>query len=422
MKTQVLYGKSEIEINVPDDSTIIEPQNIDAIQDYESTIKNVLRNPTNSKPLKEMVNSNDIVSIVISDITRPTPNHILVPLLIKELNHVPRENFVIINGTGTHRDQTRDELIQMLGEDIVNSVKIVHNHCSEKESLAKVGHSQYGCDVYLNKAYVESDFKIVTGFIEPHFFAGFSGGPKGIMPGIAGLETIQTFHNAKMIGDPRSTWGNLEDNPVQDMAREVNRMCKPDFLLNVALNKSKEITAAFAGEIFDTHKEGCAYVKDHAMFKCDQRFDIVIASNSGYPLDQNLYQTVKGMSAASKVVKKDGHIIMVSECADGFPDHGKFAEIFKMADTPQGILELIHNPNFKEVDQWQVQKQASIQTFANVHVYSELTDQQLKDSMLIPTSNIEHTIQELEHRYGRKLTIGVMPQGPLTIPYVEDKE
>ena len=281
-----------------------------------------------------MVNSNDIVSIVISDITRPTPNHILVPLLIEELNHVPRENFVIINGTGTHRDQTRDELIQMLGEDIVNSVKIVHNHCSEKESLAKVGHSQYGCDVYLNKAYVE------------------------------------------MIGDPRSTWGNLEDNPVQDMAREVNRMCKPDFLLNVALNKSKEITAAFAGEILDTHKEGCAYVKDHAMFKCEQRFDIVIASNSGYPLDQNLYQTVKGMSAASKVVKKDGHIIMVSECADGFPDHGKFAEIFKMADTPQGILELIHNPNFKEV----------------------------------------------EHRYGRKLTIGVMPQGPLTIPYVEDKE
>ena len=133
VKSQVLYGKSEIEINVPDDSTIIEPQNINAIQDYESAIKNVLRNPTNSKSLKEMVNSNDIVSIVISDITRPTPNHILVPLLIEELNHVPRENFVIINGTGTHRDQTRDELIQMLGEDIVNSVKIVHNHCSEKK-------------------------------------------------------------------------------------------------------------------------------------------------------------------------------------------------------------------------------------------------------------------------------------------------
>lgn len=421
MLTKVLYGKSEIDVEVPDDSTVIEPLNIDPVENVEGTIKDVLQHPTNSKPLKDMVKSSDTVSIVISDITRPTPNHILVPLLMEELSHVPRENFVIINGTGTHRDQTREELISMLGEDIVDTVKIVHNHCNEKESLTKVGHSQYGCDVYLNKDYVESDFKIVTGFIEPHFFAGFSGGPKGIMPGIAGIETIQTFHNAQMIGDPRSTWGNLDDNPVQNMAREVNKMCKPHFMLNVALNKDKEITAAFGGEVFEAHKQGCAYVKEHAMFKCDQRFDVVIASNSGYPLDQNLYQTVKGMSAASKVVKEGGNIIMVSECADGFPDHGKFAEIFKMADTPQGILDLIHDPNFSEVDQWQVQKQASIQTFANVYVYSELTDQQLKDSMLNPTSDIEKTLQELEESYGRPLTIGVMPQGPLTIPYVENE-
>lgn len=421
MITKVLYGKSEVDVEVPDDSTVIEPLTINPVENVEKTIKDVLQNPTDSEPLKDMVKSSDTVSIVISDITPPTPNHILVPLLMEELSHVPRENFVIINGTGTHRDQTREELISMLGKDIVDTVKIVHNHCNEEESLTLVGHSQYGCDVYLNKDYVESDFKIVTGFIEPHFFAGFSGGPKGIMPGIAGIETIQTFHNAQMIGDPRSTWGNLEDNPVQNMAREVNKMCKPHFMLNVALNKDKKITAAFGGEVFEAHKQGCAYVKEHAMFKCDHRFDVVIASNSGYPLDQNLYQTVKGMSAASKVVKKGGNIIMVSECADGFPDHGQFAEIFKMADTPQGILDLIHDPNFAEVDQWQVQKQASIQTFANVYVYSELTDQQLKDSMLNPTSNIEQTLQDLEQSFGRPLTIGVMPQGPLTIPYVENE-
>lgn len=180
--TNVLYGKSEIEVEVPSDSTVIEPQNIEPVKNVEETIKHVLKHPTNSEPLKDMVKSTDTVSIVISDITRPTPNHILVPLLIDELNHVPLENFVIINGTGTHRDQTREELISMLGQDIVDTVKIVHNHCNEKESLRKVGESQYGCDVYLNKEYVDSDFKIVTGFIEPHFFAGFSGGPKGIMP------------------------------------------------------------------------------------------------------------------------------------------------------------------------------------------------------------------------------------------------
>jgi nickel-dependent lactate racemase len=419
LKTEILYGKSNIEIEVPDSSTLIEPQDIEPLDNDVAAINSALENPIGTPPLKEMVKSDDTVSIVISDITRPTPNHILVPCILNALPHVPRENFVIINGTGTHRDQTREELIQMLGEDIVDTVKIVHNHYHDKDSLVKVGHSEYGCDVYLNKDYVESDFKIVTGFIEPHFFAGFSGGPKGIMPGIAGIETIMTFHNARMIGDIRSTWGNMEDNPLQNMTREINAMCKPDFMLNVALNKNKLITQVFAGELYEAHDVGCAYVKEHAMFRCDDRFDVVIASNSGYPLDQNLYQTVKGMSAAHKIVKEGGAIIMVSECADGLPDHGKFADIFKRAKSPQALLDMIHDPDFAEMDQWQVQKQASIQVFANVYVYSKLTDQQLEEAMLNPTSNIEETLKSLEKSYGRPLTIGVMPQGPLTIPYVE---
>lgn len=419
VKTKVLYGKSDVEIDVPDHSTLIEPRTIPPLDNDVESIMDALTQPIASPPLHTMVKATDTVAIVISDITRPTPNHILVPCLLRALSHVPKENFVIINGTGTHRDQTREELVQMLGEDIVANIRIVHNHCHDYDSLTKVGHSKYGCDVYLNKDYVAADFKIVTGFIEPHFFAGFSGGPKGIMPGIAGIETIMTFHNAQMIGDIRSTWGNMDDNPVQDMTREINAMCKPDFMLNVALNKDKAITKVFAGELYEAHDRGCDYVKKHAMFKCDERFDVVIASNSGYPLDQNLYQTVKGMSAAHKVVKEGGSIIMVSECADGFPDHGKFAEIFKLAETPQGILDLIHDPQFQEMDQWQVQKQASIQTFANVYVYSKLTDQQLLDSMLKPTDNIEKTLESLAREKGKPLTIGVMPQGPLTIPYVE---
>src|SRR5699024_5418277 len=186
--------------------------------------------------------------------------------------------------------------------------------------------------------YVNSDFRIVTGFIEPHFFAGFSGGPKGIMPGIAGIETIMTFHNAKMIGDPRSTWGNMEDNPLQDMTREINGMCKPDFMLNVTLNREKEITNVFAGELYEAHDRGCEFTKEHAMYRCEERFDVVIASNSGYPLDQNLYQAVKGMSAAHKVVKEGGSIIVASECSDGLPDHGNYSKIFNMANSPRELL------------------------------------------------------------------------------------
>lgn len=420
METELLYGKDGLRVNLPDNALVIEPGNLPKLEDDKEEIRKALRNPINSKPLRESVKSTDTVSIVISDITRPTPNHILVPALIEELSHVPLENFVIINGTGTHRDQTREEFVQMLGEWVVDNIRIINNQCHDKETLVNLGKSKFGCDVYLNKDYVESDFRIVTGFIEPHFFAGFSGGPKGIMPGIAGIETIMTFHNARMIGDPLATWGNMINNPVQEMTREVNRLCKPDFMLNVTLNREKEITQIFAGELYESHDRGCDFAKEHAMFRCEERFDVVITSNSGYPLDQNLYQAVKGMSAAQKIVKKGGSIIVASECSDGLPDHGNYSGIFKMAGSPQELLDLINDPEFKVFDQWQVQKQAVIQVWADVYVYSKLTDQQVESAMLNPTHNIEKTIEELKGKYGEDMTIAVLPLGPLTIPYVEE--
>lgn len=420
METTLLYGKHGLSINVPDHAFIVEPNNHLGLENDEEAIRESFRNPIGSPPLKEMVKSTDTVAIVISDITRPTPNEKLVPLLIKELDHVPLENFVIINGTGTHRDQTRDEFVQMLGEWVVDNVRIINHHCQEKDELVNLGKSKFGCEIYLNKEYVEADFRIVTGFIEPHFFAGFSGGPKGIMPGIAGMETILTFHNARMIGDPRSTWGNLEDNPLQEMTREINQLCKPDFMLNVTLNREKEITAVFAGELYEAHAIGCDFVKKHAMIHCENRFDVVITSNSGYPLDQNLYQTVKGMSAAHQIVKKGGAIIIASECSDGMPSHGNFSKIFKMADSPQELLDMINDPNFNMFDQWEVQKQAVIQVWADVYVYSLLTDEQVNDAKLFPTHNIEQTLNDLKQKYGEDMSIAVLPLGPLTIPYVEE--
>src|SRR5699024_3950463 len=215
-------------------------------------------------------------------------------------------------------------------------------------------------------------------------------------------------------------WGNMENNPLQEMTREVNGMCQPDFMLNVTLNREKEITEVFAGELIEAHEQGCAFAKEHAMYLCQERFDVVIASNSGYPLDQNLYQAVKGMSAAHKIVKEGGSIIIASECSDGLPDHGNYSKIFKMADTPQALLDMINNPDFKMFDQWQVQKQAVIQTWADVYVYSKLTDEQVLDTMLKPTHNIEETLKSLENKYGKDMTVAVLPLGPLTIPYVEN--
>ncbi|GGC85190.1 hypothetical protein GCM10007216_14880 [Thalassobacillus devorans] len=420
MQTTLLYGKEGLSLDLPEQSFIVEPKNLPGLDEAEEAVRQSLANPIGTPPLKETVKPTDTVAIVISDITRPTPNHILVPLLIEELKHVPLENFVIINGTGTHRDQTREEFVQMLGEWVVDNIRIVNNHCHDKDTLVNLGESKFGCDVYLNKDYVEADFRIVTGFIEPHFFAGFSGGPKGIMPGIAGIETIMTFHNARMIGDPRSTWGNMDDNPVQEMTREINKMCKPHFMLNVTLNREKDISAVFAGELYEAHDRGCEFAKEHAMIRCEERFDVVIASNSGYPLDQNLYQAVKGMSAAHKIVKEGGTIIIAAECADGLPSHGNYAKIFEMADTPQDLLDMINDPDFKMFDQWQVQKQAVTQVWADIYVYSKLTDEQVEGAMLKPSDDIESTLEELKGTYGENLSIAVLPLGPLTIPYVEE--
>lgn len=418
MQTSLLYGKQHLEVNVPDDAFIIEPNHLPALEDQNQGVRDALRDPIDTPPLKSMAKASDKVAIVISDITRPTPNHILVPLLIEELSHIPHEQFVIINGTGTHRDQTEEELVGMLGQWVVDNIRIINNHCHEKEELVNLGRSTFGCDIYLNKEYVEADFRINTGFIEPHFFAGFSGGPKGIMPGIAGIETIMTFHNARMIGDPKSTWGNMEDNPVQNMTREINRVCPPDFLLNVTLNGDKDITGVFAGELFAAHEKGCAFTKEHAMIQCEERYDVVITTNSGYPLDQNLYQAVKGMSAAHKIVKEGGAIIVAAECSDGIPDHGNFAEIFSMAESPQALLDMINDPEFKMFDQWQVQKQAVIQVWADVYVHSKLSNEQIEQTMLNPCSDIEQTLEDLKKKHGPDMSVAVLPLGPLTIPYV----
>jgi len=420
MKVTLAYGKKGLSVEVPNHATVIKPTHLERIENDHEAVLSALRNPSGTKPLRDMVKASDRVVIVISDITRPTPNHKLIPWLLEELPHVPLENVTIINGLGTHRDQTREEFIEMLGETVVNTVRIINHHCHEKSELTHLGTSSFGCEIYLNKEYVEADFKIVTGFIEPHFFAGYSGGPKGIMPGIAGIETILTFHNAKMIGHPLATWGVLDNNPLQDMTREVNTFCKPDFLLNVALDGEKEITSVFAGELTEAHGIGCAYVKEHAMVKCDNRYDVVITTNAGYPLDQNLYQAVKGMDAARMVVKQGGTIICAAECSEGMPGHGNFVKILQMRNSPKELLEMINDPSFQMFDQWEAQRLAMIQEWADVYVYSTLPDESVKIAMLTPTKDIEQTLSELLNKYGPEMSIAVLPLGPLTIPYVQE--
>ncbi|GMA99070.1 nickel-dependent lactate racemase [Pelosinus sp. IPA-1] len=417
-KVQLAYGKGSISIEVPQRAVVVEPQHLESLKDEKAAVIAALRQPVGTPPLKEMVKATDRVAIVISDITRPTPNHKLVPWLIEELSHVPKENFVVINGLGSHRHNTREELISMLGQEVVDTIQVINHEAFDDEQLVHVGRNSYGSEVYLNKTYVEADFKIVTGFIEPHFFAGFSGGPKGINPGIVGIKTIQDFHNAEMIGNPKSTWGVIEGNGVQDAATQNCLMAKPQFMLNVTLNGDKEITNVFAGDVIEAHRVGCAFVKTHSMVAVDNAFDIVITTNAGYPLDQNLYQTVKGMSAGAQIVKEGGSIISVAECSDGLPSHGNFGPILKMRNTPQDLLDMINDSSFSMFDQWEAQALAMIQVKADCYLYSSLDKETVVDCMLHPVENIEKTLAELIKKYGPDASIAVLPLGPLVVPYV----
>ena len=418
MKVLLAYGHGRLPIDVPDDAVVITPQELPGLPDEHAAFEAAARQPIGTPPLRELAHANSTVAIVIADITRPSPSERLVPWILAELGHVPRENFVIVNGTGSHRANTRDELVRMLGAEVVETVRIVNHNAFDDATLTHLGRTSYGGEIWVNNDYLRADVRIVTGFIEPHFFAGFSGGPKGVVPGVAGIKTIMHLHNARMIGDPRSTWARLEDNPVQGEIREAVAMAPPHFMVNVAINARRQITGLWAGHYLTAFEEGCRFVDEHAMRPVEELFDVVITTNSGYPLDQNLYQAVKGMSAAARIVKPGGAIIAAAECSDGLPNHGNYKDLLRMRQTPQELLAMIEAPDFALYDQWQAQSQALVQRKAEVYLYSSLDPETVRNAMLAPTDDIERTLAELRARFGPEARIAVLPEGPQTVPYV----
>lgn len=418
MKVALAYGRERLSVDVPDHSVVITPKELAGLPDERAAFEQAVRQPIGSRALRELAGPADRIAIVIADITRPSPSERLVPWIMAELAHVPRDQFVIINGTGSHRANTREELIRMLGAEVVETVRIVNHTAFDDATLTHLGSTSYGGEVWLNNDYLNADVRIVTGFIEPHFFAGFSGGPKGVVPGVAGIQTIMHLHNAEMIGHPSSTWALLEGNPVQGEIREAVALAPPHFMVNVAVNARREITAVWAGDYIEAHEIGCRFVVEHAMRPVDDTFDIVISTNSGYPLDQNLYQTVKGMSAAARIVRQGGAIIAVAECSDGLPDHGNYKDLLRMRATPGDLLAMIEAPGFALYDQWQAQSQALVQRKADVYIYSSLAPEVVRNAMLEPVDTIEATLARLMERYGPGARVAVLPEGPQTIPFL----
>jgi nickel-dependent lactate racemase len=420
VKVALAYGKDGLTVELPDRNvTVVEPQYVPGLPDEAEAIRQALRRPTAGPALVDRLSAADTVAITFCDITRPMPNERVMPVLLDEIERVvPRERITLVNGTGTHRANTDAELRRMLGDAVVDGYRIATHDARDPGSLVKVGTSRFGSDIWLSRTFVEASAKILTGFIEPHFFAGFSGGPKMVMPAVAGLETVLRNHGATMIGHPNATWGVTEGNPIWEEIREAALMVDPRFSLNVSLNKTHEITGVFAGDLLASHGAGTAWVKQTAMRAVEAPFDVVLTTNSGYPLDLNVYQTIKGVSAAARIVKDGGAIVAASECWDGIPDHGEYKDLLFAATSPEALLERINAPGFLMPDQWEAQIQAMIQRRCRVYLHSALPDDVVRRTMLLPCGDIEQRVASLLAEYGPEATLCVLPQGPQTIPYL----
>jgi nickel-dependent lactate racemase len=420
MQIELAYGKGRLKASIPENvpTELVEPRYVKGLPDQLSAVKAALCKPINHAPLSETVSKGQKVAILFSDITRATPYSIILPPLLQALGHIPDDHITFFCATGTHRPATPDELITILGKEVAERFRIVQNNAVDSAKHKHVGTCASGKHIHLNKEILEYDLRILTGFIEPHFFAGFSGGGKAIMPGMASLETVRQNHSIGNLDHPNTRWGHTSGNPIWEDVMEAAEMTAPLFLLNITLNRDKEITGVFAGDLRAAHMRGCAFAKETAMVPLKEAFDIVITSNAGYPLDLNIYQSVKGMSAAERIVKEGGSIIVAAECWDGIPSGSDYETILKSVDKVESLMGYIGEHEEKLQDTWQVYFQAMIQMKADVYLYSSLDPLTVKSAHLEPVSNINSLLLKLVKKYGPDTRICVLPEGPHTIPYL----
>jgi len=418
---RLAYGETGLVVGFPEDrTTIITSRYVPAPDDQVSLLRSALEEPVAGPRLGELLTPGQTVAISVCDITRPQPRQLLLPLLLDELEQsVDLDDVVILIATGTHRPNDDEELEVMLGPSVLARTRVVSHDARDERQLAWCGTLGHGVPVWLNRQWVEADVRVTTGFVEPHFFAGFSGGPKMVAPGLAGLGTVLTLHNSIRIGHPKARWGVTQGNPIHDDIRAIAAATGVTFDIDILLNQEQKVIAAFSGELFAAHAAACAAAKELAMVPLRDRFPVVVTSNAGYPLDQNLYQCVKGMSAAAQVVKPGGLIVCAAECRDGFPDHGEYRALLESEPTPEALLAAISRRVGTVPDQWQVQIQAGIQRLVDVTMHTTyLSDADLKRVHLSQTANIEDTVAQALVTYGENARVCVLPEGPLSIPYI----
>lgn len=422
MNVELAYGESGLTVDLPAERTsVVRPRPVEPVADERAAVLAALRRPTSGAPLRARVRKGQRVAISICDGTRPQPRHVVVPALLDELEGlVDPSDVVVLVATGTHRANTPDELEAMLGAELLGRVRVVNHDARDDATLRWVGRLAGDVPVWLNREWLDADVRITTGFVEPHFFAGFSGGPKMVAPGLAGLETVLALHDARRIGDERATWAVTVGNPVHDAVRAIASATVVDFAVDVLLDRSQRIVRVFAGNLLDEHRAACAAAKRVAMAPVPAPFDVVVTTNAGFPLDQNLYQCVKGLAAGAGVVRRGGTLICAAECRDGFPDHGSYREVLASEASPEALLRSIEARTETVPDQWQVQVQARVQVKARVLLHTGgLSAAELATAHIGHVDDLAAAVRDELDRHGPGATLCVLPEGPQTIPYVE---
>ncbi len=419
------YGKEglEISINPSWNVTIFHPRAQAALENPIKQIRMAIKNPIKGKSLQKIIEDKKKINkicIVVSDVTRPVPSHIILEGLIGELNDygIYDNQILILLATGLHRPSRSDEIERIIGKKLIDRLEVKNHVATDINSLQYFGNTEENTPIYINKYYCTSDVKIITGYVEPHFFFGFSGGRKSIIPGIAGNETIQTNHSAEKISSPFSRFGIYKENLHHKNSMEICQMVGVDFTVNVCINKNHEIVQVAAGDFEKVHETLVDYQFKHLCTEIKEPYDIVICGNGGYPLDLNLYQAVKSMALGELAVKQDGTIISVNECIDGIGEE-MFKELLFSGKSPEDLYNSIINREIIVPDQWEIQILARILMKSDVFVVSRLKENEIGNIGLKYASNVEEAINESIKKYGPRARILILPNGPQTLPLLK---
>ncbi|KAJ78572.1 Nickel-dependent lactate racemase [Enterococcus faecalis] len=411
------YDKKMITARIPDKNFIglLESKAEHFSNPYteKETVEKSLDNPIGSLPLEELAKGKKNIVLISSDHTRPVPSHIITPIILRRIRSVNKTARIrILVATGFHRPSTREELISKYGKEIVENEEIVMHISTDDSSMVKIGQLPSGGDCIINRIAAEADLLLAEGFIESHFFAGFSGGRKSVLPGIASYKTIMANHSGEFIDSSNSRTGNLTDNPIHNDMVYAAAKANLAFIVNVVLDGDKKIIGSFAGDMVEAHKVGCNFVKEIARVKkipCD----IAVSTNGGFPLDQNIYQAVKGMTAAEATNKDGGVIIMVAGCRDGHGGEGFYENIANVKNPNEFLEAAIHTPRLETVpDQWTSQILARILVHHHIIFVSDLVDPELITSMHMEIAKtFDEALERAFEREGLNAKVTVIRDG-----------